>query len=137
MPTLPLKPLSSSNNFSTYISFLPPWEKKKKNPTPYFFSKAYFKVVGAGTRGYQKGAPTTWPPSLPEAATVWTGSEATWGPCSQPQAQETFPLEEFRLQYLWQKSMISSQLCLSFLGHLLQTRKWTCDDSVDFSRLSH
>ena len=30
MPTLPLKPLSSSNNFSTYISFIPPWEKKKK-----------------------------------------------------------------------------------------------------------
>ena len=76
---LPLKPLSSSNNFSTYISFLPPLKTKQ----PYFFSKAYFRVVGAGMRGYQKGTPPTWPLSLPEAATVWGGSEATWGPCSQ------------------------------------------------------
>lgn len=61
--------------------------------------------------GYQKGTPPTWPLSLPKAATVWGSSEATWGPCSQAQAQETFPSEEFRLQCLWQKSVISSQLC--------------------------
>ena len=129
MPTLPLKPLSSSNNFSTYISFLPPLKKKQ----PYFFSKTYFKVVGAGMWGYQKAHPQPGLRLCPRWPQCGAVQKQLGGPVHRPRLRKPFLWRNLDSDICGRKAGSRPSSVLSFLGHLVQTRKWTCDDSVDFS----
>lgn len=109
--TLPLKPFSSSNNFSTYISFLP---LKKQN------TLLLFQGIFQSGRSGNVGLSERHTPNLASVSAQGGHSvgqfRATWGPCSQAQAQETFSFGGLRLQCLWQKSVISSQLCFVISG---------------------
>lgn len=131
MPTLPLKPLSDSNNFSTYIP----------SPSPslslFFFKKILLLLPRHISKWSEqecrvvRKANTQLPPLVLQAlATEQGGPLHLQGPVPQPRPRTPFLQRNSDSDVCGRKSMIQSSPVLSLLEYLLHTRTCICVGSV-------